>query len=145
MFYTLKPGARGSTPESKIAMIVPRPSYWGYLDRKDRAPVSFFGTRSSRGKDVSHDVIIELNFKTKGPALPTRFKNLIGSQRDTQLIWDWESANVRTNFVCQNAGWRVSQCPPPRVLYRTDEMQGFKLISSKYLALMLTKSNKNEI
>ena len=45
-YLTWRPGAFGSTPESKIAITVPRPSYCGYLLRKEIAAVSRLGSRS---------------------------------------------------------------------------------------------------
>lgn len=47
---TCIPGAPGSTPESKIAMTTPRPSYSGYLVRNWVTPVSFLGSRPQIGK-----------------------------------------------------------------------------------------------
>ena len=52
-FLTCKPGAPGSTPVSKIAMVTPLPSYSGYLERNAVAPVSFFGSKPDAGKPVS--------------------------------------------------------------------------------------------
>lgn len=47
---TCIPGAPGSTPESRIAMMTPRPSYSGYLVRNWVTPVSFLGSRPQIGK-----------------------------------------------------------------------------------------------
>lgn len=47
---TCIPGAPGSTPESRIAMTTPRPSYSGYLVRNWVTPVSFLGSRPQIGK-----------------------------------------------------------------------------------------------
>lgn len=50
LLLTCIPGAPGSTPESKIAMTTPRPSYSGYLVRNCVTPVSFLGSRPQTGK-----------------------------------------------------------------------------------------------
>lgn len=50
---TWNPGAPGSTPESKMAMTTPRPSYSGYLVRNCATPVSFFGNKPQIGKFAS--------------------------------------------------------------------------------------------
>lgn len=47
---TCIPGAPGSTPESRIAITTPRPSYSGYLVRNWVTPVSFLGSRPQTGK-----------------------------------------------------------------------------------------------
>ena len=65
IIITCNPPAFGSTPESKIAMTVPLPSYSGYLAKKFRTPVSFFGSRETVGKSVSPvvtAVILEVGF-----------------------------------------------------------------------------------
>lgn len=50
---TCMPGAPGSTPESKIAMTTPLPSYSGYLSRNWLTPVSFLGNSAQTGKLMS--------------------------------------------------------------------------------------------
>ena len=47
---TRKPGAAGSTPESMMAIIVPRPSSSGLFDKNERMPVSRFGVKHPSGK-----------------------------------------------------------------------------------------------
>jgi len=47
---TCNPGAPGSTPVSRTAIVTPLPSKLGYLLRKLKAPVSFFGTKLIKGK-----------------------------------------------------------------------------------------------
>ena len=41
---------KNSSPESKMAMTVPRPSYSGYLAKNDVAPVSIRGCNAQTGK-----------------------------------------------------------------------------------------------
>merc|ERR1719153_248080 len=56
---TCIPPPAGSTPESKMAIIVPLPSYSGFLDRKEVAPVSFLGCRAQLGNESS-ELVLEL-------------------------------------------------------------------------------------
>ena len=44
------PNKKKSSPESKMAMTVPRPSYSGYLAKNDVAPVSIRGCNAQTGK-----------------------------------------------------------------------------------------------
>ena len=62
-YLTWRPGAFGSTPESKIASTVPRPSYCGYLLRKEIAAVSRLGSRSWRGNALSQNTAILVTWR----------------------------------------------------------------------------------
>ena len=49
---TCRPEAAGSTPESKMAINIPRPSYSGNLLMNLSAPTSFFGSNASSGNSL---------------------------------------------------------------------------------------------